>query len=330
MGDELSTGPVSIRFRKWPGPVGEEQHFFRKLFEIVTGRGVVFVDSEVGNVDIEIESVYGERQIPALNSRLYRFLNSHLPGGIDFSKRNHTPNQQPSGTGRIKIFYTGENERPPEGRWDAYLSFDMHSFDGRNAYLPLWWITSSDILVPTISPYLGRPITINQMLNPRKPSLAGRDKFCVAFIGKAYPFRMHAISAISKIGKVDVFGGIARDTRQTRAEAKYEISQKYKFIFAFENDLYPGYVTEKVPEAWATGAVPLYWGSDPAGYLNQKSFINLANFPTLEDFVEEVHEVNQNDKLWLQYASEPLLTKKPSMEHVVEVLKRACEPLSHD
>jgi hypothetical protein len=303
MENELNTSPITIRFKKWPGPVGEEQHFFRKLFELVTGRGVVFVESELGNVDIEIESVYGERQIPSLNSRLYRFLNSHMPGGIDFSKRSHTPNQQPSGSGRIKIFYTGENERPPEGRWDAYLSFDMHSYDGRNAYLPLWWMTSSDILVPTISPYLGRPITIDQMLSSRTPNLVGREKFCVAFIGKA------------------------RETRQTRAEEKFDISQKYKFVFAFENDLFPGYVTEKVPEAWATGAVPLYWGSDPANLLNQESFINLANFETLEDFTEKVREVHENDELWMNIASQPLLQKRPSLDQVIEVLKRACRPL---
>jgi len=324
---ELNTSPISVRFRKWAGPVGEEVHFFTKLFEIVTNRNIVIVESEIGDVDIEIESVYGERQIPSLNSRLYRFLNSHLPGGIDFSKRSHTPNQQPTGNGRVKIFYTGENERPPEGRWDAYLSFDMHSFDGRNAYLPLWWITSSDILVPTISPYLGKPITIDQMLASRTPSLEGREKFCVAFIGKAYPFRMHAISAISKIGKVDVFGGIARDTRQTRAEEKYDISQKYKFVFAFENDLFPGYVTEKVPEAWATGAVPLYWGSDPANLLNQDSFINLANFKTLEDFTERVRVVDEDDALWMKIASQPLLQSRPSLDHVIEVLRKACQPL---
>jgi hypothetical protein len=250
-----------------------------------------------------------------------------LPGGIKFSDGRHTPNQQPSGTGKVKIFFTGENERPPEGRWDAYLSFDMHSFSGRNAYLPLWWITSSDLLVPTVSPYLGRAITIEEMLSPRIPNLEKRDKFCVAFIGKAYPFRMHALSAISKIGEVDVYGGIARNTRQSRAEEKYEISQQYKFVFAFENDLYPGYVTEKVPEAWATGAVPLYWGSDPAGFLNQNSMINLANFPTLEDFVERVKEVNQNHELWMEYASQPLLIRKPSLNQVLEVLKKACESL---
>jgi hypothetical protein len=164
-------------------------------------------------------------------------------------------------------------------------------------------------------------------MSPRVPNFGPRDKFCVAFIGKAYPFRMHALSALSKIGELDVYGGIARNTRQSRAEEKFEISQRYKFVFAFENDLYPGYVTEKVPEAWATGAVPLYWGSDPVGYLNQNSFINLASFPTLEDFVEKVREVNLNEELWSQYASQPLLIKKPSIDHVIEVLKKACELL---
>lgn len=318
---------LTIRFRKWPGPVGPEGLFFKKLFEIVTNKRIEIVSSLDGNVDIEIESVYGERQIPSLNSRLYRFISSHLPGGIDFSKKNHVPNQQPSGSGRIKVFYTGENERPPEGRWDAYLSFDMHSFDGRNAYLPLWWITSSDLLIPTVSPYLGKPITIEQMLSPRIPNLDGRKKFCVAFIGKAYPFRMHAISALSKVGKVDVFGGIARETGRTRAKEKFEIAQEYKFVFAFENDLYPGYVTEKVPEAWATGAVPLYWGSDPAKLLNQESFINLANFETLEDFVEKVRTVNLDDELWSKIAAQPLLQSRPSLDQVILVLRAACQPL---
>lgn len=323
----MSKEVLTLRFRKWAGPVGEESKFFTKLFETVTSKRIVIVDSLEGDVDIELESVYGERQIPSLDSRLHRFLHSHLPGGIKFSDGRHTPNQQPSGTGRVKIFFTGENERPPEGRWDAYLSFDIHSFGGRNAYLPLWWITSSDLLVPTVSPYLGRPITLEQMMSPRVPNFGPRDKFCVAFIGKAYPFRMHALSALSKIGELDVYGGIARNTRQSRAEEKFEISQRYKFVFAFENDLYPGYVTEKVPEAWATGAVPLYWGSDPVGYLNQNSFINLASFPTLEDFVEKVREVNLNEELWSQYASQPLLIKKPSIDHVIEVLKKACELL---
>jgi hypothetical protein len=253
-----------------------------------------------------------------------------LPSGIRFDSGKHTPNQQPSGTGRVKIFFTGENERPPEGRWDAYLSFDQHSYGGRNAYLPLWWLTSSDLVVPQVSPYLGRAITLEQMLSPRQANLTGRDKFCVAFIGKAYPFRMHALTALSKIGKVDVFGGVARNTIMSKADSKFEISQKYKFIFCHENDLFPGYVTEKAPEAWATGAVPLYWGSDPAGYLNEKALINLASFPTLEDYIDYIKLVNNDDNLWRTYAESPLLLKKPNIDQVVQVLKQALKPLGLD
>jgi hypothetical protein len=61
--------------------------------------------------------------------------------------------------------------------------------------------------------------------------------------------------------------------------------------------------------------------------LNQESFINLANFETLEDFTEKVKEVHENDELWMKIASQPLLQKRPSLDQVIEVLKHACRPL---
>jgi len=314
--------PVTLRFRRWAGPVGQEANFFRELFSRATERDVQIVDSPSENVDIQIESVYGEGEPPSLQSRAIRYLQSHMPGGIDFGNPRFSTNQQPLGNARFRIFFTGENERPPQGRWDAYLSFDVHSYEGRNSYLPLWWITSSDILIPTKSPYLGRPITLDQMMSPRHSDFNSRSKFCVAFIGKAYPFRMQAIAALSKIGKVDVFGAVARNTRQTRADEKYEISQDYKFIFAFENDHFPGYVTEKLPEAWATGAVPLYWGSDIKKSFNPQAFINAADFPTLEDFVQFTSKVGSTKELWCEIANQPLLLNRPSIDEVVLNLSR--------
>lgn len=319
--------PLTLRFRRWAGPVGHEGVFFSELFKRATGREILIVDDQFIKVDIQIESVYGEGEPPKLQSRAIRFMQSHLPGGIDFKDPRFSTNQQPSGEAHFKIFFTGENERPPQGRWDAYLSFDVHSYDGRNSYLPLWWITSSDILVPTISPYLGKPITIDQMMKPRMSSFKERDKFCVAFIGKAYPFRMQSIAALSKIGKVDVFGAIARNTKQTRAEEKFEISQEYKFVYAFENDHFPGYVTEKLPEAWATGAVPLYWGYDVTKSMNPHSFLNAADFPTLENFVEHVGKVEKSEEMWTEIASQPLLVNKPSIEGVIRNLERILAPL---
>lgn len=319
--------PVTLRFCRWPNPVSEGERVFAVLIEKAINRKVEIVTSDKGRVDIEIESVYGRNEIPNLTTRAYRFLASHTKQGINFSREKYSTSQQPSGESDFSIFFTGENERPPFGNWDAYLSFDQHSYGGKNAYLPLWWLTSSDLIMPVVSPYLGKAITIEQMLSKRTTNYEERDKFCVAFIGKAYPFRMQAIAALSKIGKVDVFGGISRNQNRSAAKKKYDTAQNYKFVFAFENDLFPGYVTEKAPEAWATGAVPLYWGLDPRGYINQKSLLNLANFNNLEEYVERVSEVSQSAKLWSEMAEQPFLAKKPKLDEVLEVLRRTLHRL---
>lgn len=322
--------PVTIRFSRWAVPIEDDpasQKVFCELFSRALNRDVSVVFNPSERVDIGIESVYGARDLPALKSRARRFIQSHLPGGIKFDGGFHTPNQQPSDNARYSVFYTGENERPPEGDWDLYLSFDLNSYRSRNVYLPLWWLTCSDLILPTTAPYLGKALTLDEMLSPRKATVNERKKFCVAFIGKAYPFRMHALSALSSIGKVDVFGGIARNTKRSRAEYKYEISQKYRFVFCFENDLFPGYVTEKAPEAWGTGAVPLYWGSDPKGYLNQKAMLNLANYPTLENYVEAVNQVNEDKRLWSEIASRPFLQRKPNLNEVKMTIRNRLSAL---
>ena len=318
---------VTLRFGHWPNEVSDQEIIFADLISLAINRTVRIVDNQNSKADIQIESVYGRNPIPGFQARTYRFLASHTKSGIDFSKGKYSPNQQPSKLAKYSIFFTGENERPPYGDWDCYLSFDLNSYGGKNAYLPLWWITSSDLIRPTVSPYLGRSITLDQMLTPRESNSKKRDKFCVAFIGKAYPFRMQAIAALSALGKVDVFGGIARNSDKKAALEKYETSQKYKFVFAFENDLFPGYVTEKAPEAWATGAIPLYWGSDPSGYLNQDAMINLANYQNLETFTNRVHEVLINPQEWQKIASQPILKRKPDLDEVLSVIRTALAPL---
>lgn len=318
---------VTLRFGHWPNEVSDQEVIFADLISLAINRSVRIVDNQNSKADIQIESVYGRNPIPGFQARTYRFLASHTKSGIDFSKSKYSPNQQPSKLAKYSIFFTGENERPPYGNWDCYLSFDLNSYGGKNAYLPLWWITSSDLIRPTVSPYLGQPITIDEMLASRKSNYVKRNKFCVAFIGKAYPFRMQAIAALSAIGKVDVFGGIARNSGRKAALEKYQTSQKYKFVFAFENDLFPGYVTEKAPEAWATGAIPLYWGSDPSGYLNQDAMINLANYQNLEKFAARVDEVSNNPQVWQSIASQPILRKRPNLDEVVSVIRTALAPL---
>jgi hypothetical protein len=82
--------PVSIRFLNWAVPIKDDdigRLFFTKLFEKVTNREVVINYNENGKVDIQVESVYGARNIPKISERLTRFSQSALPGGIKFDNR---------------------------------------------------------------------------------------------------------------------------------------------------------------------------------------------------------------------------------------------------
>ena len=40
-----------------------------------------------------------------------------------------------------------------------------------------------------------------------------------------------------------------------------EHNNKYKFAIAFENEDYPGYVTEKICDIYKSNCIPIYWGT---------------------------------------------------------------------
>lgn len=67
-------------------------------------------------------------------------------------------------------------------------------------------------------------------------------------------------------GKIQAFNNIRIYNRISKSwvgpiENKKEIISNYKFCFSYENtDNYPGYITEKVFDAWMSGCVPIYRG----------------------------------------------------------------------
>ena len=40
---------------------------------------------------------------------------------------------------------------------------------------------------------------------------------------------------------------------------KKDLIKNYKFSFCPENSIYPGYVTEKIPEVYASKSIPITW-----------------------------------------------------------------------
>ena len=91
--------------------------------------------------------------------------------------------------------------------------------------------------------------------------------------------------------------------------------QKYQFILCSEIDIYPGYVTEVLLQAYLAGAVPLYigdLGSDSD--INRKAFINVLDFPTLRDFGSYLKTID--DKTYRQIYEQPFLRSLPDVTNI--------------
>lgn len=313
---------LSIRFRNSPAQYSAPGTPLRTLVELATGEQTRVVGNPFEAVDIEFSSVHynlfqrGSTDAKRLWDRVTR--RPKTTGRLQ--AENPGPGQL--GEASLRIWFTGENVRPPFGDWDLYLSFDLDSLGGRNQYFPLWWESVGCLGAPTFG-FTSSPMNIEALLSSRAPLAAGRRKFVCAFIGNPTPMRLHTIRALESLGQVDIFG---RAAGRPVAD-KSEVAKEYRYMLAFENDIYPGYVTEKVFEAWSCGTVPLWWGLDPSKYVNPNALINLADLESVDHLVDEVSKLEKNREAFEQVNASPILLRGPDLQTLVNAMAQACSSL---
>jgi hypothetical protein len=75
-------------------------------------------------------------------------------------------------------------------------------------------------------------------------------------------------------GKIDLYGGALESKRIGNTPwDKSEALNDYMFQIVIENDKYETYYTEKITDCFATGVIPIYWGSPDIGDLFNKDGI---------------------------------------------------------
>lgn len=310
---------IKIRFRNFPSDGAYLQ--FVELVEISTNDQVTVIQDNKAVVDLEITGPYcnePDKYLTPLTKRLKRGSYILFTHGAHLSRRDLSTGIQPLKTAKKNIWYSGENERPPQGLWDGYLAFDTNLPNDRSAYLPLWFITSTDLFKSTKQTYWGNKVpSINQLLDGRSYKKS-KKRFTSAFLGKNYSMRLHAIEILSKIGRVDVFGESVRN----KIHVPTLVAQKYRFVMCFENDIYPGYVTEKPFEAYLSGTIPLYYGHDVMNYLNPRAIINLLDFKSIVKWANYVNRVENNENLYKKIYEQPLLIQKPSLDPAIKLIQK--------
>lgn len=310
---------LKIRFRHFPQDISRQ--VLKRLFELVYSCDFTEVEDENIRVELEITGPYSggsDSFETPFATRAARGILSKTSYGQHLSVRKFATGITPNPKAKVNIWYTGENERPPYGNWDAFLSFDTKFTSNRNIYFPLWFITSTNLIMSLEKSYWGREHPTLSELYSRRRYTPSKKKFACAFFGKNYRFRLHALEALREIGEVDVFGQGARRPVETPSR----IAENYKFTLCFENDLYPGYVTEKPIEAYLAGTIPIYMGMDSERYLNSKAILNLNDFDSASTWLMRIQELQNNIDSYGKVFSEPLLIKRPDLDDIIRSLRR--------
>lgn len=195
----------------------------------------------------------------------------------------------------LRIFYTGENVRPDFAECDYAFTFDLDVAKPEHYRLPLCHRMRPQELV--------KPVDYDP-----EAILRSKDGFCAfVYSNPGGLERNRFFELLSRYKRVDAggklfnnIGGPVRD--------KQQFLTRYKFTFAFENDSYPGYTTEKIVDPMRANSLPIYWGNPRVDLdYNSRSFINYADWGSLEALAEHVAEVDRNDELYLAYLRQPWL-----------------------
>jgi hypothetical protein len=219
-----------------------------------------------------------------------------------------------------KIFFTGESVSPNFdsdesirmtnhqahyniGKCDFAFTFDF-SDDPRHYRLPLWvlqidWFDKGGYGNPE---FILRPELIeqNEFISSEK------NKFCAMIFNNPTKERVETYNLFSTYKKVDGFGHPFGNWSNGEIN-KYNNLKNYKFSVCYENRLYAGYYTEKLFHAKTAGNIPIYYCDDEVSNdFNEKCFINLNNYESLESLFEHIKEVDRDDNLYNSYLREPL------------------------
>lgn len=81
-----------------------------------------------------------------------------------------------------------------------------------------------------------------------------------------------------------------------KVKDKLALLRQYKFVICYENCQTPGYVSEKIFDAFCAGAVPVYYGApDITQYIPENCYINARNFKTPAELYNYLMGISSNE-----------------------------------
>lgn len=217
----------------------------------------------------------------------------------------------------IRIFYTGENERPDLDFGDYTLSFDFDTYGGRNFRLPHWYLY---VNWWNESNFPHARISLDQLNYKWEPEeVFNRDKFCAIIIGNPVQNRLQFAQKLNDFKHIDTYG---RAFGKPYDGCKVKLLEEYRWNICFENSITDGYTTEKLFEAKIAGCIPIYYGPNSTALdFNDQCYINCAEYDSFETIIDIISKYENNKDAFFRLASKPLFNRIPDLTGLYNFLK---------
>ncbi len=192
----------------------------------------------------------------------------------------------------VRVLWTGESVAPDFNIYDYAIGFDEMSFGDRYFRMPLCNRVYNDRIKGLIA----------QRSDLGKEDLKKKDLFASFVCSNPYgqKERETMFNIMNSYKFVASAGGYLNNMNGERCKDKIEFQSRSKFVIAFENGIYDGYTTEKIIEAFASRAVPVYFGNPSIGRdFNVDSFINCHDYDSFEDVLKEIIRLDNDDDAYL-------------------------------
>jgi hypothetical protein len=219
----------------------------------------------------------------------------------------------------LRLFHTFENLRHNHREADYALSFDLAVDSPKHLRYPYWmemmdWSHAG--IVGNTNPRFGRLLTIARLQQPLGRAFLERTPSALFFSSHLREPRttlLRALESCIPVLKSGPYFDESITDHHRSGFTKYERLQEVAFNLCPENGMYPGYYTEKIPEAFDAGCLPITW-CDPnvAVDFNPRALLNLA--PMMHTDFAELSERLRSKTFLESFASEALLTHTPSIE----------------
>lgn len=200
----------------------------------------------------------------------------------------------------VRILYTGEPLCPDFNVFDYAIGFDRIEFGDRCFRYPygLYNIQKAEHCIPLTR-------------EDAEKALREKEFFCNFIYGhkSAYGERERLLETLSKYKRVECAGTLCNNMNDgktvTYSGDKIDFVRRCKFTIACDSVAHPGFVTEKIRDAFIGNSIPIYFG-DPyiAEEYNTKAFINCRDFDSFEAVLERVKELDQDDEQYMQMLME--------------------------